>query len=230
MIEVLFEHNRDMYLEYFRLSKKDLLKRRLKVMLVMFFLFGIVLYFYNNSVYMWLLLPVFLFIGYKVPYYELLRIKDKEDIIRELMFPTFLRYFISLIGTQGNVYQTIKASIPHVQEPIRTELIKLLKKLDDEEVANYQAFMDFADYVGSPEAYMIMGVINQFDEDGVSKNDLAQLELTVKNLQENKMNEALEMRVNAIEKHADPILVYGLAYVVVFTFTLFMAMLNNLDF
>ena len=230
-MEILFERNQAVYLEYFKLTKKQLFMRRLKLMIAMSFLFAVIFYLYNDLFWVWLLLPVFLFVGYKIPYYELMQKKSKEDIVRELMFPTFLRYFISLIGTKGNVYQTLKSIVPYMNDPFRTELIKLIKRLEDDRVENHQAYMAFADFVGSSDAYMIMGVINQFDEEGIKKKDLQELELLVKNLQENKVNEAIEMKVNALDKHADPILFYGLTYIIIFTLTVFITMFNNtLDF
>lgn len=227
LMELLFEQNRNMYLEYFKLTNKDLFMRRLKVMIVMAFLFGVIIYSYNDSNLIWLLLPVLLFIGYKIPYYELMRIKSREDIIREMMFPTFLRYFVSLVGTQGNVYQTLRAIVPYIEDPIKSELIKLIKKLDDKDYENYQAYMDFANYIGSSEAYMLMGVINQFDEEGINKKELQEFELLVKNLQENKVNELIEKKAHSLEKHADPILVYGLTYIIIFTLTVFLVVFNK---
>lgn len=227
MKEILFEQNRNLYLEYFKMTKKDLFIQRLKVMLAMTFLFGVIFYYYNDSSLVWLLFPLLLFIGYKIPYYILIRLKSKEDIIRDMMFPTFLRYFVSLIGTQGNVYQTLRAIVPYIEDPIKSELIKLIKKLDDKDYENYQAYMDFANYIGSSEAYMLMGVINQFDEEGINKKELQEFELLVKNLQENKVNELIEKKAHSLEKHADPILVYGLTYIIIFTLTVFLVVFNK---
>lgn len=227
MKEILFEQNRNLYLEYFKMTKKDLFIQRLKVMLAMTFLFGVIFYYYNDSSLVWLLFPLLLFIGYKIPYYILIQLKSKEDIIRDMMFPTFLRYFVSLIGTQGNVYQTLRAIVPYIEDPIKSELIKLIKKLDDKDYENYQAYMDFANYIGSSEAYMLMGVINQFDEEGINKKELQEFELLVKNLQENKVNELIEKKAHSLEKHADPILVYGLTYIIIFTLTVFLVVFNK---
>lgn len=227
LMELLFEQNRNMYLEYFNMTKKDLFIQRLKVMLAMTFLFGVIFYYYNDSSLVWLLFPLLLFIGYKIPYYILIQLKSKEDIIRDMMFPTFLRYFVSLIGTQGNVYQTLRAIVRYIEDPIKSELIKLIKKLDDKDYENYQAYMDFANFIGSSEAYMIMGVIHRFDEEGINKKELQELELMVKNLQENKVNEAIERKVLSLEKHADPILIYGLAYIITFTLIVFFVIFNQ---
>src|SRR5690625_6360346 len=84
-----------------------------------------------------------LFRSYKIPYIDLIRKKRRDNIIKKFMFPTFLRYFISLLDTQGNVYQTLRATVPYLSEPIKTEVIKMVVKLEQQNVNNRDAFMDF---------------------------------------------------------------------------------------
>lgn len=226
-MEWLLEKHRDNYLRYFNISKKAFLKKRLMTTFIILLLYLVILIVSFNY---WLVvaIPLVAFFGYKLPYLELLNRKKHVDIIKEHMFPTFLRYFISLIGTHGNVYQTLKATIPYMQEPIRSELIKLVKKLEAKNVNNYEAFIEFGDFIGSAEAHMIMNMIHQFDEEGIKKSSLEELELTVKNLQENKINELIDLKVTAVDKHANPILVYAIAYIIIFTVTLFIAYFKEL--
>lgn len=227
-MELLFERERDAYLKYFNLTKKAFTIRRLKVLLVIIALYAVVLYMNNDKVWLYALFPVVALIGYKLPYYELLRIVDKQDFVKEQMFPTFLRYFISLIETQGNVYQTLKAVVPYTEEPLRTKLIELIKNLESDDVENYDAFIEFADFVGSSEAHMIMGMINEFNEEGIKKAELDELENTIKRLQENKINEIIEYKVNSVDRHSTPILVYALAYVMIFTFILIISFFRDI--
>lgn len=174
-MDLFSEKYRDNYLEYFKISKKEFFKKRIittSALLILHFI--IMAKFYNH----WLLIatPVVAYFGYKIPYYDLLKLKKHDDIIKEHMFPTFLRYFAVLIDTQGNVYQTIKATIPYMEEPLRSELVKLVKKLDSPDYKNHDAFMEFAEFVGSSESSMIMNVIYQFHEEGVKKAELHELE------------------------------------------------------
>src|SRR5690625_6104012 len=113
-----------------------------------------------------------LFRSYKIPYIDLIRKKRRDNIIKKFMFPTFLRYFISLLDTQGNVYQTLRATVPYLSEPIKTEVIKMLVKLKHQNVNNRDAFMNFVEYIGSSEAHMIMGMINEFNEEGINKEEV----------------------------------------------------------
>lgn len=226
-MELLLEKSRESYLEYFNIPKKAFLKKRILVTFIILILYGAILVSFSN---MWLYvaIPFVALFGYKLPYLELMNRKNHEDLIKQHMFPTFLRYFIALIDTQGNVYQTIKATIPYMQEPLRSELIELVKKLDAKNVEDYDAFIEFGEFVGSSEAHMIMNMIHQFYDEGINKSDLEELERTVKNLQENKVNELIESKVMTIDKHANPILVYALTYIIVFTIVLFIAYFQDL--
>lgn len=221
-MEWLIEKHREGYLEHQNVSEQAFLKRRIITTIIITLLYMVVLFSMFN---IWLLLltPVVIFFGYKLPYFELLKVKKREDLVKEHMFPTFLRYFISLINIHGNVYQTLKATVPYMKDPLKSELINLVEKMDDKNYENFHAFTEFADFVGSAESHMIMDMIHQFDEEGIKKSSLEELELTVKKLQENKISELIDLNVTTVDKHADPVLVYSLIYVISFTIILFVA-------
>lgn len=199
------------------------------------FLFAFIFIFLAVAVYVstaniWglIAMPIVGFLGYKVPYIELINRKGKEDLIKQYMFPTFLRYFISLLDTQGNVYQTLKATVPYMKDPLKTEVASLVLKLEKQNVNSRDAFMDFAEYIGSSEAHMVMGMIYEFNEEGISKDDIRELEDMIKNLQENKTDELIEQKVLSMDKHANPIMVYGLIFVFAFTILVFISYLDTL--
>ncbi|MEK0286177.1 flagellar assembly protein FlaJ [Caldifermentibacillus hisashii] len=217
LVEILTERNKNVYYEYFKINERKFFHRRILIALALAFLY-IALFIYTTKSVIYLAgIPIAMLIGFKIPYYELISKKTKSDIIKQYMFPTFLRYFISLIDTQGNVYQTLRATVPYVSEPIKSELEKLIQKLDEKNINNRDAFMTFAEFIGSSEAHMIMGMIYQMNEEGINKNDLQELETTITQLQENKTNELIEYKVMKIDKHANPILVYALVYILAFT-------------
>lgn len=228
MLEVLMEKNKNMYFDYFRIEPKKFFMKRLFVASLFLFTFIVLLYAFNETKLL-VAAPFSLLLGYKVPYMELISKKKKSDIIKQYMFPTFIRYFISLIDTQGNVYQTLKATIDYIDEPIKSAVKKLVEKLEKNNVNNREAFMEFAEFIGSSEAYMIMNMIFEFNERGINKNDLLELENTITRLQENKTNELIEYKVNSINKHANPVLVYGLAYIFIFTFIVYAAFIRELN-
>lgn len=228
-MDFLLERNRRNYLDYFNITPGYFLRRRIMTTIILTVLYGVILWLYPNPK-LFLLLPLVMFFGYKLPYIELLRMKKHENIIKEYMFPTFLRYFLALIETKGNVYQTLVATIPYMEEPIKSELIKLVQRLDDSSMDSREAFLDFAEFIGSSEAYLIMGMIYEFNEEGIIKKELDELDNTVTILQENKTNELIEHKANSLFKHADPIVAGGLAYVIAYTIILIIAYASQIPF
>lgn len=228
MLEVLMEKNKKMFLEFFRIEPKKFFMKRLLVASLFLITFIVLIYAFDE-IKLLAVAPFVLLLGYKIPYMELISRKKRSDIIKQYMFPTFLRYFISLIDTQGNVYQTLKAVSKYIDDPIKTELDKLIKKLEENNVNNRDAFMEFAEYIGSSEAHMIMNMIFEFNESGINKNDLLELENTLVHLQENKTNELIEYKVNSLGKHANPVLVYSLSYIFAFTAIVFVSYFKILN-
>lgn len=227
--EILSERNRELYFSHFNINEKKFLKKRLLISLIFFLLYLAIIMNQNK---LWLLagIPIVMYLGYKLPYAELVKIKNRHDLIKQYEFPTFLRYFISLYYTQGNVYQTIKATIPYIHEPMKSDLKLLLEQLDEKNSDKRQAFIRFAEKIGSSEAYMIMEMIYEFYEEGTSMEDINELENTVKSLQENKVNELIEYKVSKMSKHADPILVYGLLFIFLFTGLTLVAYMKQINF
>lgn len=228
-MRLFIEKDLSIYEDYFRLDRKKFLSKRIAVSLTLVVLFLVMFMVLKSNILLWLL-PVIAIVGYKLPYIDLVRKKNKDDIIKQYMFPTFLRYFISLLDTQGNVYQTLRATVSYLNDPLKTEVIKMIVKLEEQNVNNRDAFLDFAEFIGSSEAHMIMGMIYEFHEEGISKDDIRELEKTIKELQENKTNELIELKVNSLDKHANPIMAYGLIYIFGFTALVFISYLKSIPF
>lgn len=226
-MEILFERNRNVYLEYFKIDKGAFLKRRLMIGLGLLVLFGVIAL-VLSSMKLLMFAPLFGLVGYKLPYFEILNNKSQDDLIREYLFPDFVKCFLALIESQGNVYQTLKATIPRVKQPLRAEVEKLVSSLETSSVNTHDDFMRFADAVGSHDAYNIVSILHEFHEEGVSKEDLRSLEDTANKLQENKVNVFIINKANTIEKHANPLLVYTLFWIISFTMILFVANFRDL--
>ena len=229
MTDFLLERNKQNYLDYFKIKPSYFIGRRIITTIVLTVLYGMLIWIFLNPL-LFLGLPLAMYIGYKLPYIELLRMKRHEAIVKEYMFPTFLRYFLALIETQGNVYQTLVATIPYMDDPLRGELIKLVQRLDDSSADSREAFLDFVEFIGSSEAYLIMGMIHEFSEEGIIKEELKELDNDINALQENKTNEIIEIKANTLLKHADPIIAGGLAYVIAFTIILIFAYMSEVSF
>ena len=202
MNEVLNEKNRVAYLDYFNIKKsKFLFQRILSSALLVFIVLAIGLA--GNKPFFLFLTPIAFFLGYKMPYMNLLSMKRHADTLKQYSFPTFLRYFLILSETQGNVINTLKATLIYLDRPTEIEVTKIIKSLEEGENRR-KAFMDFADYIGTIEANMVMDMIYNFDQDGIDKDSLHELEELVEKLQENKTNEFITKSVNSMESHANP--------------------------
>lgn len=228
-MEWLTEKNREFYLKHFQIDSKKFFRKRL-IFAISFLMAYTLLYLIIKYPLMLIGFPIVLFFGFKFPYIEVLSYKKKEDIIKEYLFPSFLRYFISLIGSQGNVYQTLRATIPYLESPLKEEVQVLVEKLDDENIDDRDAFLEFAEFINTNEAHMIIGMIYEFHVEGILKDDLKELENTIIHLQENKVNELIEYKVNSMDKHANPILVYGILYTLGFSFITIAAYFTTIKF
>lgn len=227
MVEFLTEKNKSIYFDYFGVNEKKFFGNRVLLTIVLLAAYLFLTYSFNNW---WLLIgiPFVMLIGFKLPYLRLMSLKEKDDIIKQYVFPTFLRYFISLIETKGNVYQTLKSIVPYLDNPIKAELERLITKIDRKNVSNRDAFMEFAEYIGSGEALMIMSMIYEFNEEGIRKDDLKELENIIEQLQENKTNELIEYKVAKMDKYANPIILYTITYILCFAGLVLMAYIREL--
>ncbi|MGG0656470.1 hypothetical protein [Rummeliibacillus pycnus] len=162
------------------------------------------------------LIPVFMIIGYKTPYYNVKRMKSSEDLVKQLMFPSLIRHFISLTETEGNVYKTLEKCQTYAKTPLKEKLGVLLSKLGRTEEENQQAFMEFADFIGSYEAIMIMSMIYEFEREGIQKEGLVELENVLSQLQENKIEEMINKKSSKMLSFATPVLIYSMAFVMLF--------------
>ena len=164
---------------------------------LLFTLIGaIVIYKLGNLLY-FIAVPFLFVLAFKYPYYNLVKNKKRIDNDNSYLFPDFLGSFIGLIPSSGNVYQTLVATLPYTKDPLRTGLEEMIAKIEDD---NRRAhYMDFADYIGTSEAYMVMDMIYQFSEFGIKKEPLKELERFVMDLETNKQNEVIAKKMNDME-------------------------------
>lgn len=229
MLEIITEKNKALYFEHLNINEKKFFNKRV-LLAILFFLAYFFLFVYNSNN-LWLLLgiPFVMLLGFKIPYMELVSKKSRQDMIKQYIFPNFLMYFSGLLNSQGNVYQTLKATVDYIHEPrFKQELEKLIQKLDEKNTNNRDAFMDFAEFIGTSEAQLTMSIIYGFYEEGINKKELDELENIIQQLMENKTNELIEYKVAKMDKHANPILLYALIYIVIFTLLLQASYLKEL--
>lgn len=188
----------DVYLDYFKQSKKHFVILRYTTAFLLTFMVSFLVFFFNKLPFL-IAIPVVFYVGYKFPYWNLLMQKKKKDLIVSYIFPQFLQAFIALLPTSGNIYQTLAACIPYTSEPLKSKLEELVDNIYLENDRKY--YLEFAEFVGTSEAYMIMDIIYQFSEYGVRKETLNKLKNYIDNLHENKVDEMIERKVLSIEKH-----------------------------
>ncbi|TES48807.1 flagellar assembly protein FlaJ [Halalkalibacterium halodurans] len=206
MIKFILEKEKEDLFQVFKVNKAKFNGYRIvwACLFVLFALFSS--YSFQNISLALIGVPLLGYLGYKLPYVQLLMQKNRVDKIKSIIFPIFLRYFISLLETQGNVYQTLKATLKYVKHPLlHDELQKLVNAIEKKNDRN--SYLDFAHYIGTPEAVNVMSIIYDFSEHGVNKKDLKELETIIYQLHFNKTNELIKYKVNAMEKYANPVLI-----------------------
>lgn len=222
--ELLFETNLNSYLNYFKMEKKSFNSFRWILALFLFFmtiLAGLFLpgHYSHYKVLLIVLAPVVGFLGFKMSYIDLLLKKKNDQLLIEYAFPQFLRYFISLIQVKGNVYQALIATVPYIEEPLKSQVELLTKRIASGN--KREAYMDFADFINTSEASMIMSIIYDFSEDGIKSESLQALEQYIFNMYNNKMNELIDKKVNKMENYSKYSLIFSVLFILSFVAVLF---------
>lgn len=229
-MDLLTEKNKEMYFDYFQITKKDFFKTRLKWIFLVLIVYGVLLYFYP-SVLLLSLTPVVLLTAYKLPYYNLMELRKQDNIIRRHMFPKFLYTFSSLVHTEGNVYKTLEASIEYIEEPFQSKLKKLVNDLDENKVGNREVYLKFAEYIDTNEAINIMNTIHSFDEHGIKQSDLEKFEELIRKMQDQEKEESIKRRdLIFFNLFSTPIIVIALFYILSLVYTLLTGIQNSINF
>lgn len=195
-VELLNEQNLERNLRHLGKDATKFRKTRFVYMFILL-LFAGGAYFAVKDWTWFFTLPFAAIIGYKLPYYNLLSYKQKTDRLNTQMFPEFLVTFVALLPTSGNVYQALVASLEYTKEPLRSSLERLIRKIEDDN--RREDYMDFADYIGTSEAYMLMDMIYQFSEYGIKKEALVEMQRFSQELDKNKMAELIEQKIVKME-------------------------------
>lgn len=216
-MELLKETYLDAYLEYFKKTKKEFRTSKLIYGFVFFFIFALGFLVVGKYKYL-LLTPIAFFIGNKLPYYNLMSTKKKNDLITSFLFPQFLQSFMGLLASSGNIYQTLKLTTDYVNDPLKSELEKLVARIEKDNKREY--YLEFAETINNSEAYMIMDIIYQFSEYGVKKDTLDNLKNYIQRLDENKVNELIDRKLLSAEKYGFVGIFIGMFFVLGYTGTI----------
>lgn len=169
------------------------------------------------------------FIGFKMSYIILIQEIKKRKQIRVEQFPVFLNYFSALVVVNNlNVVNTIGATINYLNEPMKSEVTKLHKSLMSGD--GRDAFLDFARFIGTADALMVIGVLSDFNDYGVDTLKLRELEATVNKLNDAIIDEKIIRQATSIESYANYSLLGVIFFVFVFVGILFVQIFSELNF
>ena len=144
--------------------------------------------------------------------------KKKNDLVTSFLFPQFLQSFMGLLASSGNIYQTLKLTVDYVNDPLKSELEKLVARIEKDNKREY--YLEFAETINNSEAYMIMDIIYQFSEYGVKKDTLDNLKNYIQRLDENKVNELIDRKLLSAEKYGFVGIFIGMFFVLGYTGTI----------
>lgn len=214
MIKHFFiEPNLHLYLNYFHMDFKKFMRERMMYGAVLFLLCLMGGFSMGNSM-LYAAAPIGFLVGYKINYLMLYNRKSQADIVKSFIFPQFLRTFLTLLASQGNIHHTLIETEKHINEPIKSALADLIKKTESNN--DYAHYIEFSDFVGSTEAQMVMSMIHSFSEYGVRKEELDELERMIERINLNKMDELIRNKANAQEKYSGPTIFLAIGFVLFF--------------
>lgn len=137
------------------------------------------------------LIPLMAFAGWKWLYIQLktLSIANKKKL--DMLFPEFLTTFISLLNSQanGNVINAIENTIPYMKEPIKSQLIMLVRRVyEDSSIDNaYFAFNEFSKTIDNKESEQILSLLLDMYIAGINKDTLSELEERIEKMKQNQI-------------------------------------------
>lgn len=225
--ELFTESMRNTYLDAFQKDRKKFLTNRILLAILV----AVVSYFVAFSFGLSLAISISsavggLLVGYKIPYMQILVQKSNEDVVKSFMFPQFLRFFIGLFTTKVNVYQTLIETSKYVDEPLYTALMDFIDDIGEEN--DYARYVEFANFIGTTDAQLVMSMIYNFSEKGAVPEELLELERTSKKILDNKFEEAVMYKAGKQEVYMNYIIFLSVGYLMTFVFGVMAGMLSTL--
>lgn len=133
------------------------------------------------------------FIGWKWMYFQLSSASIANKKRLDLLFPEFLTTFISLLNAQtnSNVITAIEGTIPYMKEPIKSQLIMLVRRIyDDSSIENaYYSFQEFSNSINNKESEQILSLLLDMYISGINKETLNELQERIEKMKQNQISE-----------------------------------------
>lgn len=212
MKELLYENKLEAYYKELDIDIKVFKKQRFIYMLV-FFLLGsavaVALTMFMGKQMMLLgifLAPLAGFIGWKYMYFQLKQESKRNKRKLDLLFPEFLTTFISLLNSQanGNLIFAIENTIPYMKEPIKSQLVLLVRRVyTDSSTENaYFAFNEFSKAIDNKESDQILSLLLDMYIAGINKDTLGELESRIEKMKQNQISAYAKWKNNRLKNKA----------------------------
>lgn len=225
LIEILLERRKKELFSFFAIDEKKFRFQRILYAAILLLIATIMLDIIDkSSFFIGYILAII--IGYKFPYFKILARRKEIDQNIAILFPEFVLTFLALLPTTKNIYYCLTLCKPYVRQPLLIGFEELLEKLQDNKTDIRTAYLDFANFVGTSEAIVIMDMIYQFGEFGINDKTLRELEEYATDLQQNSVNELIDKKVNSMETIGILPLIASILFSFGFIIIVFMHYLN----
>lgn len=229
LIEFLLERRKSEYLQFVNMTSKDLLRVRL-LFVIMFLMMGMGLTMFIlkdlNQLQQYGIPVLAAFLGFKFPYFKLM--KDKKAMEEKVagLFPEFLQAFSTAELTNKIMFQTLKASVPFTPQPIKARLVHLLEQID-ENGDKREYYMEFAQFINTPDAYIIMDQIYKFSVQGYKEETMEKLRNNILEIQKNNMEFVINKKTETMDSFGIIPLLATMIFIVIFAGTILIHEMNS---
>lgn len=143
------------------------------------------------------------YMGWKYMYLTLSSELKRQDARLGLVFPEFLQVFISLLHVNpgANVVTLMEGTIPYLEEPIKTQVIRLTKRIYEDASADNirDSFNEFASYIGTSESKRTLDMVYEMYMEGVNERTLSELDSKIQAMNENSVTSYVEAKSKKIQ-------------------------------
>lgn len=228
MKELITESRREYYYTRLYVDVELFKKQRMQNAVVFGLLglfIGLIMVIFSSSRLLGVFIALFLsilggYIGYKLKYKELLALAKQQDEKISLIFPEFLQVFIGMLEVDhnGGILKALKMSIPYVQNPVKSKVIRLTHSISNDGSINNvrESLYDFGQYVGTPDAIQVLDLVNDMYVDGVDVDILDSASDKVEELNKNTVEAYVEKKRGRLRMRSLPSLIYGLVFIFIY--------------
>jgi len=221
LVDIILERRRKEYLDFIQISKSTFVKTRFLFTLIgVLLLGGMGWYIFEEfSIFVYIFAAVGALVGFKYPYLKLGRMKKITEKKLEMLFSDFLEAYVIIQPTKKNNLNIFQASLPFIKEPLHSGVEKLTKRIGVEGDKR-EIYMEFAEYVNTPDAYTFMDQFYKFSVDGYKDEALTKLINHIRKTQENRMSFVIKNKTDFMENMGIFPLLCGTVFIILVVLTI----------